>query len=530
MAVQSRRASVLILTLSLVLASLAQPTSSAPAATVWDQPLALADPSQSVVAVEPALAVDETGAVHVLWYGVTSRTSDDGDGLSDVLFYRVRNGAGWSSPEPIFSKDRPAGSDTSSPISSDAAMRNPRFALQSALASAPDGKLHVAVGSLGTHYFISAPWSDVVRMALLLPPASLGEATSSALAAGDDGTLHVLLTAVPPSPDEESPAESSVCADCTEILYRQSEDGMLWTRAENLSRIEGQDLQPQVATDAQGGVHAIWEHYTTGSASAPSYLLYRRSTDGGKSWQAPVQLGVPGEGSLQPVIGAGPGGSLLTVYGGARSSSVFFQVSPDGGATWSAPGLVPGVVSAAENDTGDGRFSLAADGAGRLHLLLIGAQPASVSAGRQLLHLTWDGQVWSSPTVLTSSGPAPGKPQIRISRGNRVHAVWYTTETDPDGSKRQVIWYSGAPIAAPELQPRPTFTPIPTRVPTAAPTAVVQPTATVLPVATRELAAIEGPPRWEGEALPILFIAVGPALALLGVVVWWASRRGRRGD
>lgn len=516
------------LPLWLLVLSLALPAPALPAAAgPWSPPLALADPAQSVVAAAPALAVDGEGGVHVIWYSVLSAGDGQGGGLTDALVYRGYAGGVWSLPEPIYTMARPLTGDTSSPVTSDAAANNPIFAMQGAVASAPDGRLHIVVSSSRGQSYISAPWRDVVREALLLPPTPLSDGSAGAIASADDGALHVVFAGIPGAQAE--PAEGSSCAlGCQEILYRRSADRLLWARPENLSRLVGVDASPQVVADARGGVHLLWEH-TELTQSAEPYQLYRHSADGGLSWDAPVRLGAPGEGSAQGALGVGPGGQVLAVYGGTRTGSVFFQSSADGGASWSPPGLIPGVLSGNPGAAASNRFSLAADGAGRLHLLMVGTQPAGLVAEPQLLLLSWDGQAWSAPAVVPSGGPGPAAPQLWVSRGNSLHAVWSTTETMADETSRQMVWYSSAPLDAPETPPAPTFTPLPVVLPTAAPTAQPTPTATALPAELRSLETLEGPPRWEGESLPILFIAVGPAVLLLSLVVWWASRRGRAG-
>jgi len=119
---------------------------------------------------------------------------------------------------------------------------------------------------------------------------------------------------------------------------------------------------------------------------------------------------------------------------------------------------------------------------------------------------------------------SPQSPGLVVERGNRLHAVWMTTETDGDQGARQTIWYTSAPVAAPEVAPPPTFTPIPRILPTPTPIPTPVPTPTPLPDESRSQPAIEGPPRWEGESLEILFIAMAPVLLIVAIVAWWFLR------
>lgn len=520
------------LAFALLIVGLVTPAHARPAgALTWAAPLALSDPSAGVVAATPALAVDDEGRVHVLWYGVLDHRLEQGGGLRDSLLYRSRTAGVWSSVEPIYTRDRPAFSDTSSPVSSDAAARNPRFALHSSMTGARDGRIHFAVEDLSTLWYFATPHDDVVRIALLFPPISLGPATDSTLAASSAGALHTLLTAIPAGTEGPGLAEGVTCDACIEVLYRRSGDGgITWSRPENLSRLEGLDAGPQVGADREGRLHALWEHtdiaLSVGQVVEPPYLLYRHSSDDGLSWSEPVRLGVSGEGSLHATLGIGPGGRLLVVYGGMGTGSVFYQTSLDGGQSWSAPGLVTDVLSPGLDPTAERRFALAADGAGTIHLLLVGRMAGGSGDGLQLIHLSWDGVSWSAPTFLASGGAQPRSPRLVAERGNVLHAAWSTTDLDADMVPWQTVWYSSLPIAAPELPPQPTFTPQPIVLPTPSPTTAPIPTATLLPATIRRQATVTGPPRWEGEGVKTMFIAFGPALLLIGGVIWWATRRG----
>lgn len=498
-------------------------------ALAWAEPLLLADPAASGVAASPMLTIDGEGSVHVVWYSVLARAPERGGGLSDALVYRARTAGVWSAPEAIYTVDRTQLSDTSSPLASDAALRNPVFALDGSLTSAPDGRLHLAFGDRSAQRYLSASWRAVVRDANLLPAFILGAGPASGIAAGADGTLHLALVAIPRGSEEVAEqAGGGSCNACLEVLYRRSTSGgVTWARPENLSRLDGEDAHPRLGVDGQGGVHLLWDHLGLEPSAEPPFLLYQRSPDGGQSWGEPLRLGAPGEGSLHATLGVGLGGQLLVVYGGMSTGSVFFQSSLDGGLSWSPPGLVPGVVSPGLTGSEPSRFSLAVDGAGRQHLLMVGSLPADGSTGQRLLHLSWDGERWSAAEALASGGAAPGSPRLQIERGNRLHAVWTTTELGADGFERQLVWYSDAPLEAPELAPPPTFTTIPTIQPTATPVPTVAPTPTLLPAEARRQETVTGPPRWEGESLQVLAVALGPVLILIGAVVWWSTRRGR---
>ncbi|MGQ9926379.1 MAG: sialidase family protein [Chloroflexaceae bacterium] len=486
----------------------------------WEPPLRLSDPAISPVASAPDLTLDSDGRLHVIWYSVLRRTGEQ-TRLTDALMYCVRVDGVWSTVEPIVLRERQALGDTSSPLASNAAMNNARFTVRGRLVSAPDARLHVVTSTEGKLQYLHAPWDDVVRMALLLPPASLGEGNSASIASSPDGTLHVAFAA----PARRSGSSAPPCATCQDVRYRRSSDGGLtWTRAENLSLLDGANLTPQIGADDLGQVHLLWEHRGAGLPGDTTLPIYRRSPDGGQSWAEPVPLGVADDRLSQVTLGIGRAGQLLAIYVSATSSNILFQHSNDSGRTWSPPGLVPEITSPAGSAASQRRLSLAADGAGRMHLLVVGVVSTTGNDEPQLWHLTWDGLNWSAPEALTGPGAAPQSPGLVVERGNRLHAVWMTTETDGDQGARQTIWYTSAPVAAPEVAPPPTFTPIPRILPTPTPIPPPVPTPTPLPDASRSQPAIEGPPRWEGASLEILFIAMAPVLLIIAIVAWWFLR------
>lgn len=489
-------------------------------ADAWDAPSRLSDPATSTVAFAPDLTVDGDGRLHVIWYSVFTRTYEQARSV-DALMYRARVDGVWSTTEPILLRERRSSGDTFSPLASDAAINNPRFAIRGNLTGAPDARLHIVANIESRLQYLQAPWDDVVRMALLLPPVNLGEGGAASIASSPDGTLHVVFAA----PARRSAPASRPCPACQDVRYRRSTDGGLtWTRAENLSLLDGINRTPQIGADELGQIHLLWEHQGSGQSGEAAFPIYRRSPDGGQSWEAPVPLGLPDDQLAQATLGVGRGGQLLALYASAASGSLFFQRSNDSGRTWSPPGLVPEVISPGLATASERRFSLAADGAGRMHLLMVGVATTTGDREQRLWRLTWDGQTWSAPEALTGPGVAPRSPRLIVERGNRLHAVWMTTETDGDQGTRQAIWHSSAPVAAPEAAPPPTFTPIPRLLSTPTPIPSPPPTPTPLPDESRGQPVIEGPPRWEGASLEILFIALAPVLLVIAVIAWRFGR------
>jgi hypothetical protein len=118
---------------------------------------------------------------------------------------------------------------------------------------------------------------------------------------------------------------------------------------------------------------------------------------------------------------------------------------------------------------------MATDSAGRVHLIVVGYPTGS--DWMSLLHSVWDGRGWSAPSVITAAppipdyaplvaraaeGPAarpllsppyPEYPRLAISRGNRLHLVWFGGDRLGIDREPLGVWYSSAMTDAPEIAP-----------------------------------------------------------------------------
>lgn len=520
------RTTILLL---LACALTAGPAQAAPDRPRWSQPVQISEPlsSELAIASAPDLAVDVERTLHLVWYSVVRHNGGGGPGFADILNYRARRAGAWLPSQPIFTQPRFVFNDLLATTAGDGGARNPTSELRSSLLAAPDGRLHLLTGNVETQWYLHAPLGDVVRTLAIFPARELAASSHGQITASDDATLHMLFSAVPPGLDTvEAP---DVCTLCTDVFYRRSEDGGLtWSNPENLSRYNGNDAEPKIVTGGAGQVHAIWEHRDDGAGSFDG-IVYQRSVDHGRSWEKPVSLGVPTEIGARSALAATHTNGVMVVYEGPASDGTFYQYSADGGLSWSSPGIIPSVLSRDNIRHSYHRFSLAADGDGRMHLLMVGLLPASASPSPQLLHLIWDGSSWSEPGVLASGAPRPFAPRLVVERGNHLHATWFTSNSAPERDyEEQLVWYSDAPLVAQELAPPPTLPPPPTVTPVVAPTAPALPTPTPLPPVSRDVAAIDGPPLWELRGLQAVAVGLVTAalpIGLLGLMLMLARRR-----
>ncbi|RRR74601.1 MAG: exo-alpha-sialidase [Candidatus Viridilinea halotolerans] len=502
------------------------PSQSSTAQTgLWSDPLPLSelDGEEVTIASAPALAVDHEGNLHTVWHGVTIEVVVDEDGNEqppqnrDWLRYRARRAGVWTGTQNVFDRVRPTLGDAFFTQSGGAGMYNPAFTLRGQLLAGNDSHLHLLVGNAGRQWYLKAPLNDeIVRRLVLFPPWPLSEGPQSAITISPEGKLYLVINDTPPGLETIADLPEDICTDCSYVFFRYSDDGgRIWSNTENIS--DDDDVQvftPQIKIDTLNRLHVIWEERERERALDPGgQIVYQYSDDAGQRWQAPVRMALTGETVGQAALVVNRLQTVMVVYQGMQSEAVFYQMSPDYGTNWALPRVLPDVQSVG-GSADFNRFSLAADGNGHIHMLMVGLPTGSGGTAAQLLHLVWDGQTWSPPRSIATGAAHPRGPQLVMERGQRLHAVWFTSNIHPQSrAEQQQVWYSALDLAAPEVALLPTLTPDPARLPTATREPIVFPTLVPLDEPLRTQETLDGPPLWELRGLQ----AAG--LGLFGVVL-----------
>jgi hypothetical protein len=176
---------------------------------------------------------------------------------------------------------------------------------------------------------------------------------------------------------------------------------------------------------------------------------------------------------------------------------------------------------------------MATDGAGNLHLVLVGRLEEKTKA-LHVLHLVWNGAAWSTPESIKSYEDfVPEWPRLAIGKGNRLYVVWFTRTkqtafASESADARYNIWYAHKQIDAPTINP--TVLPTPTVVATVPPTqAVGAGVATATPFPTPRPALSPSERRIgiykESDYLLLAGLSLLPAAVLVGVIVAVRARR-----
>jgi hypothetical protein len=519
----------------------------------------------------PDIAVDTNSGVHIVWASGVAHGEEQQNQV-DLLLYRSLKDGQWSKTNDIVNPGTGG------------------FASRSSLTTGRDGLLHLLVRSQLRIDYLHAPlgqadsvrsWSEARRI------NNQRTVYYDALAADSTGALHAFwnesMLDDPKKPNKD-------CPGCSDLFYRRTTDGgKTWSAPINLSQSPEGSAKPQVKIGKDNEVHVVWDEGrdTIVGKGDPIASVYRRSRDGGATWDPPLRFTLPsytppktGEEQPEPepdapqqiAIGLFQNRSPIVVYRSTAGDDLFYQVSEDGGATWGKQNRLPGVVARDLNDTPWDAYTMATDGAGKVHLVMVGSLvgdgdpslqlPQSDQRNRpRLLHLVWDGRAWSSPEVVATESRYSGWsaaamaecdaidpysaqartdaakvalnacrdiqrypewPRAVISAGNVLHLTWFTRTAndlhDSDHSKYQV-WYSVKQLDAPALAALPLFTPVATAAPQAATATPILPTATPLPASIADAPLVDGSAAWEGPGVITMAIAALPAIGLLGLIV-----------
>jgi len=342
-------------------------------------------------------------------------------------------------------------------------------------------------------------------------------------------TLHAVYTAIVVS--ENTPTPDDPCPNCSDIFYRRSTNGGdTWSPLTNLSNSPTGSMKPQVAVDPEGRVFVVWEegydHYVGRGRATGSMVSV--SLDEGASWSTPLPLGATGLIAQQPAIGFDPAGAAIVIWR-SLDDTIYYQRSADGGTTWSNPAPLPGVLAREWDDTPFDSYRTAQDSAGRLHLVLVGR--AASRSGTGVWHLTWNGQRWSAPDLVSANENYPEWPYIAIGQGNQLHVAWFERSEDDRFRSGQAgviyhVWYSSRTVDAPSVEGNPPPTPTPVS-PPVTPTPTVRPTLPSLGDDTlNRTRGAAAQPNLDNNMTTLLLVSAIPAIILSATI--WIARRLRK--
>jgi len=228
-----------------------------------------------------------------------------------------------------------------------------------------------------------------------------------------------------------------------EIYYMHSSDGgTTWSADSRLTFDSALSEYPSI-TVSGSTVHVVWWD----SRDVDWEIYYKRSTDGGSTWEADYRLtNSPGYSQL-PSIGVS-GSSVHVVWSDDRDGNqeIYYKRSTDAGLTWS-------VDSRLTNDPASQGIPCIAVSGSNIHTVWNDYRDSDFEIYYKFS--TDDGTSWSSDTRLTNAPGTSWSPSLAVS-GTAIHVVWGDSR---DGNDE--IYYK--------------------RNPTGNPTAIIEPTESTVP-------------------------------------------------
>lgn len=506
----------------------------------------------------PDMAVDSQGRVHVVWCYTTRMMEDEQpvtlaeeffvrDMWLERLAYTAWDGDSWAAPNDIVP-----------PI---------RVIARNAIAVDSNDVLHLAyqdripgLGAVGIYH--KSARADTAWSAPSWSPRRLvsarGGSYATDLAVDSHGVLHLVF-------DDTGDLESRQCPGCKDVYYRRSTDrGRTWSAPLNLGPTPLGASREQIEIDKADTIHVTWDEASrpTGGQEKPLYGAYTFSTDGGLTWQQPINVSYPVPGVAQLTVGAdGQGGVMLVWRVTAREyNRIYYQWSPDLGERWTKPTEIPRIFARPWTTPFD-MYDMATDSAGRIHLVVVGRHSDERDAPLGIYHLAWDGDSWSKPEEVFQkrgfqqyvarhlppgaewepSAPKdiyqeiyrlealPEYPKIVVSHGNRLHVAWFTRPDVWRGGGYDV-WYRRGEAEAPHQTPVPASEPAATPVaePSASEPETISTTPTLFPTLIPSEKHLPDGLYTEGDELIRLGIGLSPIVLAIGLVLLVRGRRNSR--
>jgi hypothetical protein len=270
-----------------------------------------------------AFAPGDPRQVFVLWQEITFTGGSHG---GDILFARSRDGGATFDEPRNLSNFSPAG-DGKGRITKDL-WHNGSLDL----AVAPDGRVHVAWTEYEGRLWIGRFDDPGTFSAISLTGDKPARAPSLAVAA--DGGVYLAWTV------GDDPA-----ADIR--LARSVDRGVSFSGPLVVAKSAAYSDAPKLGVDAQGVLHLVFHE--------AQHVLYTRSRDSGRTFQAARRIS--GAGGTFPALGLDGLGAVYVAWelsDGERSRGLGLALSRDGGATFTAPGVVPHSMGEGWNGSSQG--------------------------------------------------------------------------------------------------------------------------------------------------------------------------------
>jgi BNR repeat-like domain len=327
----------------------------------------------------PAIAVDSSGHLHMVWYDYTA-------GNGEIYYKRSEDGGeSWSTSKRL------------TWTSGDS--HYPAIAIDSL------GHLHVVwedytPGNDEIYYKKSEDggnsWAASKRLTM-----NSGYSQYASVAVDSLGRLHVVW-------QDSTPGYYK-------IYYKKSTDGGdSWAPSQRITWTTLNSYYPAIAVDPSNNLHLVWHDETPGNDE----IYYKKSTNGGDSWAASQRLTWNSGGSHYPEMAVDASGHLHVVWHDETpgTQEIYYKKSEDGGGSWTTSRRLTW------NSTVCLYPAIAADASGHLHVVWY-----DFAAGHAEIYYRESadgGDSWTASQRLTWNSGQSYSPAIAVDSLNHLHVVW----------------------------------------------------------------------------------------------------------
>lgn len=276
-----------------------------------------------------------------------------------------------------------------------------------------------AVRAIFLSVMLSASISVNASQAVETSDVSMG--ARPAIAVSDKGAVFVGF---------EGYEKSSNVSDI--FLSSSLDGGNTWTAPVNVSKTTGASSDPDIVVEHSGAIDLVWSDTKSGDDKAD--IFFSQSTDGGKTWQTPVDVSNTSATSSAPAIAQSNDQSLNIVWQDTVASEMLPQIyysymipSKDGGLHWSAAQNVSKTPGAASEP--------ALVGGVDNKLRLVWIDTTSGSARPDVFYRIKEGGAWSAYVNVSHSPRISSFPAIACGKGGHSLVVWRDNShkvEDPD--------------------------------------------------------------------------------------------------
>ncbi len=194
-----------------------------------------------------------------------------------------------------------------------------------------------------------------------------------------------------------------------------------WGTVKKLTWTPGESKYPAIAVDSYNNIHVVLFDDTPGN----NEIYYMRSTNGGVTWSLPTRLTWTSSYSESPAIAIDCYNDIHVVWveGTPGNAEIYYQQSPDGGATWSKIQRLTWTSGASDCP------AITIDSSNKIHVVWHDYTPGAPEIYYK--KSPDGGTTWSATKNVSLTSGHSYTPAIAPDSGNAIHIVWHDFTNGP---------------------------------------------------------------------------------------------------